>query len=107
MSVTCFNLLQYDTMQSSRWLPVSWRNTLIPSTGQKIKRVCPSKMLVITYPTKQCHNKEYHNMKLYGYEILKVHIIDGVDSSLCLYDMTDTLLSNNIFTADNFTKSDT
>jgi hypothetical protein len=96
LSVTSLHLLHYDTMQPSRWLPVSWRNTLTSAAGQKMQTVCPSKMLVVNIQKTQCHKKEYHNMELYCCEILKV--------PLCLYDMTDTLLNSNIFTADKFIK---
>ena len=97
MSVTSFNHLHYDTMQSSRWLPVYWRNTLTSITGQQMETVCLSKMLVVNNQKTQCHKKEYHNMKIYCFEILKV--------PLCLYDMIDTLLNSNTFTAYKFIKS--
>lgn len=97
LSVTSFNLLHYYTMQSSSWLPVSWKNTLTSTTGQKMKTVCLSKMLVVNNQETQWHKKEYHNMKHYCCHILKV--------PLCLYYVTDILLNSNIFTADKFIKS--
>lgn len=95
LSVTSLNILYYDTMQSSRWLPVSWRNTLSSTTGQKVERVWLSKMLVVNNQETQCHKKEYHKMELHCCEILKF---------LWIY-MIWQILYWTAFTADKFNKS--